>query len=313
MIISASRRTDIPSYFSEWFFNRINEGFVYVRNPMNIHQISNISLAPEVVDGIVFWTKNPTPFIPKIHMLDNYTYYFQFTLNSYGRDIETNIPSKKECIIPTFQQLSRLIGKERIVWRYDPIFLNDKYTLDYHIKYFELLANKLSGYTDKCTISFLDIYRNTQRNIAPFGIICPSKDQIEEIVGKFSDISQKYGFNIDTCAEKINLENFGIQHAKCIDKKRFERIGDFKLDIEKDKSQRPECGCFSSIDIGAYNTCKNGCVYCYANFNKYIVSKNFALHNPQSPLLFGNVSDDDKIYVRDVRSCKNCQIKFKCL
>ena len=128
MIISASRRTDIPSFYSEWLFNRLKEGYVCVRNPMNIHQISQISLSPDVVDGIVFWTKNPTPMLERIHELDNYTYYFQFTLNSYGKDIEKNVPSKNDVIIPTFKKLSSIIGKERIVWRYDPILINEHYT-----------------------------------------------------------------------------------------------------------------------------------------------------------------------------------------
>ena len=140
MIISASRRTDIPSYYSDWFFNRLKEGYVYTRNPMNIHKISDIPLTLDVVDGIVLWTKNPTPMLNKIHMLKDYPYYFQFTVNSYGSDIEPNIPLKSDVIIPTFQQLSTEIGKEKVVWRYDPIFLNKKYTMEYHKKYFEMIS-----------------------------------------------------------------------------------------------------------------------------------------------------------------------------
>lgn len=310
MIISASRRTDIPSYYSEWFFNRIKDGYVYVRNPMNIHQISSISLSPNVVDGIVFWTKNPLPMMNRLNELEKYTYYFQFTLNPYGKDVEVNIPSKNEYIIPAFWKLSNTIGRDRVIWRYDPILLNDKYTVDYHIKYFKTLSERLSNYTEKCTISFLDIYRNTQRNISPLQITTPSQSQIDEIVGAFSEISKKNGIIIDTCAEKIDLDIFGVKHAHCIDKERFERIGDFKLNIEKDKNQRIECGCYSSIDIGAYNTCKNGCLYCYANFSRNTVDKNFILHNPNSPLLFGNVLENDTIKKRNVNSCKNCQLNL---
>ena len=160
MIISVSRRTDIPSYYSEWFFNRLKDGYAYVRNPMNPHQISEVSLSPDVVDGIVFWTKNPTPMLNRLDELQDYTYYFQFTLTPYGVDIEKNIPSKNKIVIPTFQKLSTLIGKDRVIWRYDPILLNDKYTLQYHMKYFRVLCDKLAGYTEKCTISFLDLYKN---------------------------------------------------------------------------------------------------------------------------------------------------------
>ena len=310
MIISASRRTDIPTYYSEWLFNRIREGFVYVRNPMNIHQISKISLLPEVVDGIVFWTKNPVPMLDRLSELKRYVYYFQFTLNSYGKDIEPNVPSKKEIIVPAFQKLSQMIGKDKVIWRYDPILLNDKYTLDYHIKYFESLAIKLSGYTEKCTISFIDLYKNTQRNTAPLSIQAPTDEQIEMLMSEFSRIAKDNGILIDTCSERIDLEKFGITHAHCIDRARFERLGNYTLKVEKDKNQRQECGCVASIDIGAYNTCKNGCVYCYANYSQKTVCNNFKLHDPESPLLFGSVSSNDVIKERDVCSCRDCQMKL---
>ena len=170
MIISASRRTDIPTYYSEWLFNRLKEEYVLVRNPMNIHQIGQISLSPDVVDGIVFWTKNPLPMLHRLSELDKYNYYFQFTLNAYDRDVEPNIPSKNNVIIPAFQQLSKAIGKDRVIWRYDPIFFNERYTMEYHCKYFRVLASKLGEYTEKCTVSFLDLYRNTARNTQPLKI-----------------------------------------------------------------------------------------------------------------------------------------------
>lgn len=307
MIISASRRTDIPSYYADWFYNRVKEGFVCVRNPMNFHQVSRISLSPDVVDGIVFWTKNPTPMLERLHELEEFTYYFQFTLNSYGTDIETNVPSKNDVVIPAFQQLSSQIGKERVVWRYDPILFTEKYTIDYHTKYFRLLADKLSNYTEKCTVSFLDFYKNTQRNIASLGIMPPSQDQVDEIMGIFSMIAREHGIYIDTCAEEVNLLKFGISHARCIDKERFERIGHFQMNVEKDKNQRAICGCMASIDIGAYNTCRNGCRYCYANFSPKTVQNNSSQHDPQSPLLFGTIAEDDTVRERQVNSCIDCQ------
>ena len=310
MIISASRRTDIPSYYSDWFFNRIKDGFVYVRNPMNIHQISKISLSPNIVDGIVFWTKNPTPMLNRLHELNDYTYYFQFTLNPYGIDVEPNVPSKNDIVIPTFQQLSKEIGKDRVIWRYDPIFFNDKYTFDYHVKYFNLMADKLADYTEKCTVSFLDFYKNTQRNIAPLNIADTSYEQRMELMGVFAQIAKEHNIYIDTCAEDIDLQKFNIAHARCIDKERFERLGNYTLTIDKDKNQRSECGCIASIDIGAYNTCKNGCLYCYANYSSKTVLSNYSKHNPTSPLLFGEVGADDTIKSREVFSCRDCQIKL---
>lgn len=307
MIISASRRTDIPTYYADWLFNRLEEEYVLVRNPMNIHQIGKISLAPEVVDGIVFWTKNPIPMLDRLSELDKYNYYFQFTLNAYGKDVEPNIPSKNDVIIPAFQQLSKIIGRERIIWRYDPIFFNEYYTMEYHCKYFRMLAERLGPYTEKCTVSFLDLYRNTARNTKPLNIQPETMEQQIEIMQRFLKIADEYGLYIDTCAEEIDLEKFGISHAHCIDKKRFEQIGKYKLSVEKDPNQRPECGCIASIDIGTYNTCKNGCLYCYANYSHNTVVKNTQLHNPLSPLLFGEVGPDDTIKERKVKSCKDCQ------
>ena len=310
MIISASRRTDIPSYYSEWLYNRIREGYVYVRNPMNTHQISNISLLPDVVDGIVFWTKNPTPMIDRLGELDKYVYYFQFTLNAYGKDVEPYIPSKKQIIIPTFQELSKMIGKEKVVWRYDPIFINAKYTIEYHVKYFKMLAERLSGYTEKCTISFIDLYKKTQRNTVPLHIQSPTDEQIKALMSEFREIASKNSFLLDTCSEKIDLKQYGITHAHCIERERLEKLGKYTLKIEKDKNQRQECGCVESIDIGSYNTCRNGCLYCYANFSQKTVYENCRLHDSTSPLLFGTVGSDDIIKHRNVHSCRDCQMKL---
>ena len=307
MIISASRRTDIPSFYSEWFFNRIKEGFVYVRNPMNIHHISKIDLSPNVVDGIVFWTKNPTPMLDRIHELDKYTYYFQFTLNAYGKDVEGNVPTKNDVIIPTFQKLSSLIGKERVVWRYDPILLNEYYTMEYHKQYFRKLCASLGRYTEKCTVSFVDFYKTTIKNTRSLNIRIPTNDEVIELMYFFSEAATNEGINIDTCAEEYDLSSLNISHAHCIDKQRLERLGNYHLEIGKDKNQRSLCGCIESIDIGMYNTCENGCRYCYANYNPNIAARNRSAHDPLSPLICGTVGDDDRISERNVSSNTDTQ------
>lgn len=308
MIISASRRTDIPAYYGEWFLNRLREEYVFVRNPMNARQIGKISLSPDVVDGIVFWTKNPVPMLHKLPEIDKYNYYFQFALTAYDRDVEPDIPSKNDIIIPAFQRLSRLIGRERVVWRYDPIFFNDRYTMEYHCKYFEVLAAKLGAYTEKCTVSFLDLYRNTAWNMQA---LRPRKETVEqqlELMQRFAEIAKKYGFYIDTCCEAIDLEKYGIFHACCIDRERLERIAKYRLTVGKDQNQRPQCGCISSIDIGAYNTCKNGCLYCYANNSRNTVLRNTKMHNPAAPLLFGEIGPDDVIKERKIESLQEHQL-----
>lgn len=310
MIISASRRTDIPSYYSEWMINRLKEKYVLVRNPMNIHQISRINLSPDVVDAIVFWTKNPTPMLGRFSELETYNFYFQFTLTAYGPDVERNIPSKNKIIIPTFQRLSKEIGREKVIWRYDPIFFNDQYTMEYHCKYFEVLTAKLADYTEKCTVSFLDLYKNAKHNMKTLNIINDNYQMQKELLERFAEIAKKYGIYIDTCAEANEFKDIGAEHAHCIDKERIERIAGFKLKVGKDGNQREDCGCISSIDIGAYNTCKNGCLYCYANYNDNTVVKNMGKHNPDSPLLFGEVDETDKIKERDMKSLVENQMSI---
>lgn len=310
MLISASRRTDIPTYYSQWFFNRINDGFVYVRNPMNAHQISKISLAPDDVDGIVFWTKNPVPMLNQLHRLRDYTYYFQFTLNAYGQDAESGVPSKNRIIVPAFQKLSDLIGPDRVIWRYDPIFLNETYTVDYHIRYFEALAKRLSPYTKKCTISFLDFYRNTEKNLAGLSVQKFTPEQQEPLAKHLAEIAHSYGLTMETCAEDMDLQQYGIAHARCIDDRLFSKLLNCPLHVGKDKNQRLACGCVESVDIGAYNTCRNGCRYCYANFSTQSVHTNAGKHNPHSPLLIGEVGPEDKITERKMHSCMVNQMQF---
>ena len=310
MIISASRRTDIPTYYSEWLYNRLREEYVLVRNPMNIHQVGKINLSPDVVDGIVLWTKNPIPMMDRLSEVEKYNYYFQFTVTPYGQDVEPNVPSKDDVIIPAFQRLSRQIGRDRVIWRYDPILLNTTYTIEYHIDRFRAMTEKLSEYPEKCTVSFIDLYRNTTRNVQPLGIQVETREQQIEILGRFSEIARKHGIYIDTCAEAIDQSRLMVAHACCIDKERFERLGQCKLSIKKDPNQREECGCIASIDIGAYNTCKNGCLYCYANYSNTTVNKNSDQHDPTSPLLFGTLGPDDVVKEREVKSCSECQMSL---
>ncbi len=307
MIISASRRTDIPAFYADWFFNRLREGYVYVRNPMNPHRISEISLSPEVVDGIVFWTKNPTPMLDRLDALREYPFYFQFTLTPYGTDVEQNVPSKNDVLIPAFRTLSSRVGRERVVWRYDPILLSEKYTVLYHRKYFRLLCDRLAAYTEKCTISFLDVYKNIRRNIDPLGIRPPAGEEIVELAGYFQEIADAYGITLDSCAEDADLSRCGIGHASCIDTARLERIGGYRLDIGRDKNQRPACGCAASIDVGTYNTCTNGCAYCYANFSPNLVRNACGRYDPLSPVLCGEISPEDVITPREMKSFRSVQ------
>lgn len=304
MIISASRRTDIPAYYADWFINRIKDGKVQVKNPMNTHQISEINLSPDVVDCIVFWTKNPLGIINLLDELKRYNYYFQFTLNGYGRDIELNLPDR-DTLIKLFKDLSVKIGKNKVIWRYDPILINSKYTKEYHIQNFNGIANSLKGYTERAVISFVDMYAKTKRNMKNLSIEELSENDMHEIAKELSVIAKDNNIDIYSCAEAIDLSSDGIEHGCCIDKSLIGEIIGMNLKCSKDKNQREICGCIESIDIGAYNTCKNGCRYCYANYDDYAVSENIKLYNPDSLLLCSEMKPADKIYTKKMKSLKD--------
>lgn len=313
MILSASRRTDIPNYYSEWFYNRIKEGFVYVRNPMNVHQISKIALSPELVDCIVFWTKNPEPMLERLDQLAAYNYYFQFTLTGYGNDMEGNVPHKKDKMIPIFRELSKKIGKQKVIWRYDPIIFTEKYTPEYHLKAFEQIAAALKGYTEKCVISFVDIYAKNKKIMELLDSYEIDKSELLDFAKKVSETARENGMETSSCAESIDLQECGIKHNCCIDKALIESIIGCRLKAGKDKGQRRECGCVESVEIGTYNTCWNGCKYCYANYSGESVAKNCRKYDPKSPILCDVIDENDKITERKVKSLKEQQLSLFCL
>lgn len=310
MIISASRRTDIPACYADWFFHRLEVGFACVRNPMNPRQISRVSLEPDVVDGFVFWTKNPTPMLDRLHLLGDRPYYVQFTLNAYGTDLEPGLPGKNDTLVPAFQTLSRMIGPERVIWRYDPILLTPSYPIAYHVRYFETLARRLHGHTNKCVISFVDLYRHLSKvsrelQFLPLGI-----SEQYELAGRFAEIADRYGLKLETCAEAVDLSQFGIDHGKCIDGALFEKLIGQPLNLGRDPNQREACGCMASVDIGMYDSCGNGCRYCYGNHSAAAVRKNRLAHDPASPLLYGTIGPEDRITDRLMVSCKQQQLNL---
>ncbi len=268
---------------------------------MNPRQVSKIPLNPMVVDCLVFWTKNPARMIEKLSLLRGYHFYFQFTLTPYGNKFEKNLPPKAE-IIDCFQELSHMIGKERVVWRYDPIFISEDIDFEYHRNNFEDLASKLKDYTKRCVISFIDPYAKIKKRIQPVKIRELNPSEMRIIGETFAEIAKRNKIEIVSCAEEIDLAYTGIQHGKCIDDQIISEITGSEIHIEKDPAQRKQCGCVASIDIGAYNTCQNNCVYCYANSSAGIIEKNIRDHHPSSALLFGEISKEDKIVEREVHS-----------
>ena len=310
MILSVSRRTDIPSYFSDWFFERLKEGYVYTKNPMNPKQISKLQVSPDVVDCIVFWTKNPEPMLARLSELEPYPYYFQFTLTSYGTDVEANVPHKREVMIPVFRSLSEKTGSKRVIWRYDPILFTKRYTPEYHRKAFRQIAEALRGCTEKCVISFVDTYAKNKKNMQALGVYELPKEELEAFAKGLCEIARENGMVMASCAEQIDLEHCGIAHNACIDKALIEEITGYRLKGAKDKNQRGECGCMESIDIGTYHTCRNGCVYCYANHSKTQVKQNCVRYDVHSPILCSIIGEEDKITERKVVSLKEVQLRL---
>ncbi len=296
MIVSVSRRTDIPAFYSKWFMNRINAGFVDAMNPFNRKQITRINLSPKEVDCFVFWTKDASPMLPYLDWLDQlgYKYYFQFTITPYERDIEPGLRDKEQ-IIDTFQKLSEHVSSKRVVWRYDPILLTPKYSIQRHISDFSAMAKKLSPYTDTCVISFLDLYRKTERNTSHLELQPLTTESMRQLAGALSNIAKQNNLSIQSCSEEIDLSAYGLEHGACIDHRHVAAAMGCQIDLDKDNTQRSACGCAKSIDIGQYNTCLHLCSYCYANFNIPMTKARQQQHDETSSLLTGKLLGDEKI------------------
>jgi len=308
-IISASRATDIPAFFTEWFFDKLEAGYLSWTNPFN-RQVKIISL--QDLRFIVFWSKNPKPIIPYLTKLSQkgINFYFQYTLNNYEQEgIEKNVPSLFDRMA-TFKDLSNLIGKERVIWRYDPLLLSDKLNLDELISRVTQVGEVVHNYTEKLVFSFADISvyskvkRNLEKSFDNFREI--SEDEITKFCEALVDCNRKWGLELSTCSESIDLGKFGITKNRCVDDELMVKIANhdsvlmnwlgysqegtlfhesnYSSNLKlKDIGQRKECGCIFSKDIGMYNTCTHLCTYCYANHNEQKVLSNFNRHNTKSP------------------------------
>ncbi len=293
MIINTGQRTDIPAFYTEWFANRLKEGVVCVRNPYNLRQVSRYRLDPSVVDVIGFCTKNPTPMFPYMELLRDYGQYWFVTVTPYGRDIEPAVPDK-HMLLASFRKLSELVGVQAVGWRYDPIFLSERYSADYHLRAFAQMAEALEGATKTVVISFIDLYPKVRRNFPEVREV-PAQQRLE--LGKrIVEIAAAHGMTVRPCAEGDALARYGADCGGCM------RIGDYeaaigkRLDAPKRKGAREACACYLSCDIGAYNTCRHLCRYCYANAEPAEVLARSRLHDPRSPFLIGNYQDGDVVH-----------------
>lgn len=304
MILSVSRRTDIPAFYAEWFMNRIKEGFLCVRNPMYADKVSKIAITKDVIDCIVFWTKNPAPLFPYMGELEGYNYYFQFTITGYGKDVEPVLGDDKEHMVQVFKELSKKIGSNRVIWRYDPIFFSETYSMEFHISTFKKLADSLKGYTERIVISFIDLYGSTMSNTNKLSLRSPAEEEMHFLAGEMARIAESNGMQVEACAEKTDFTRDGIKAGHCIDKEYIENLIGYRLTGTKDKSQREACGCLESVDIGKYDTCRNGCKYCYANNTKSAIQSNTQNYNPDSDFLCDMEKTGDVVAERKMKSLR---------
>ncbi len=276
MIISASRRTDIPALYGDWFINRVRAGFAVVRNPVDGRPV-RVPLTPETVDVIVFWTKNPRPFFDKLDILDEagFSYWFRFTLNGYGRDIEPGLDAGQ--LTDTFAALSERLGRARTVWAYDPVLFAPGIDEDWHIRNFEKLSAAVGRYTDTCILSLYDDYHSGEA--ARAGIRRPSDEAAARLCRAFADIAGS-AFRLQSCADALPVEK-----GACIDRVRAERVSGCRITAKKDAGQRHGCRCIESVDIGCYDSCTHFCRYCYANRGTHGVLRHTARYDPDAPML----------------------------
>ena len=293
MILNTGQRTDIPAFYAPWFANRLREGFVCVRNPYNPNQVSRYRLDPAVVDVIGFCTKNPAPMFPYMELLRDYGQFWYVTITPYGRDVEPNVPDKHR-LLEDFRKLSSLVGVRSIGWRYDPILLSDRYTPEYHLRAFGKMAAALEGATQTVVISFIDLYPKVRRNYPQAREVPPELRLAlgKEIIG----IAGAHGMTVRPCAEGDELAAYGADCGGCMRIGDYERAIGRRLNAPKKKGARAECACYLACDIGAYNTCRHLCRYCYANAEPAVVLAQSALHDPGSPFLVGNSREGDVIH-----------------
>jgi len=297
MLISASRRTDIPAFYADWFMNRLEAGFVLTRNPFNSSQIRRVELRPDAVEAIVFWTRNPTRLLPYLDRIDalGYRYYFQFTLTGYPRALERATPALPRAI-RVFRHLSERLGPKRVIWRFDPILLTNLTPPAELLRLFAFLARALEGHTRRVVISFADLTPRITANLRKvpeltWQEITDQPVQLFELAARLAEQARAHGMQIQTCAEPLELGQLGITRGKCIDEVLLGELFDLRLSPAKDPGQREACCCIRSVDIGAYDSCPHGCIYCYASTRQQATLANYRRHDPLSPFLVGTATE----------------------
>lgn len=297
MILNVSGRCDVVAFFSDWFFNRLQAGFLDVRNPYVPKQVKRLILTPQTVEAIVFCTKNPLPILPRLQELQPYPCLFQVTITPYGTDIEPHVLPKSKILNATIQ-LSKQLGSDHVIVRYDPIFISSTYSVAFHVKAFHSLCKRMQGYTEHIILSFLDLKKNTLRHEKDLQLLPNQEQYYEDLMFQFSKIGTEYGMQLQLCCEDYDFTQYGISNQGCINATFLQRITGISTTYLPG-NLRKHCHCVKSIDVGVYNSCCHGCVYCYANFEEDLVLANKNAHDPNSSLLIGHLNPDDQLTMID--------------
>ena len=308
MILMIDGRTDIIQYYSKWLENRFDEGFLYTRNPAYPLKVQKIILDKEHIDAIMFTSKNFAPGIELIKRLNKeYPCLYHYTITGYDKDIEPAVPYLNESL-NTIRDLSNIVGKDKVFWRYDPVLITKKYSLNWHKINFNSISSCLSGYVNRCIYSYVNLYEKVKRHM-PELEDWTDENKIE-IAKHLGSIAHNNNVPIQTCNCNLDLTKYGVGKSGCITKEIINNVLDLNVkDLKPNGSLG--CGfCYPVVNIGEYNTCLNKCKYCYASSDFEACEKNFTKHNPNSPYLIGEGTINDEIVERDCQSIKTNELKL---
>lgn len=304
MLLNISGRTDIVNYYSDWLFKRFEEGYVLSRNSLFPNSVKRYELTPEKIDCLIFGSKNYTPVLDRIHEItEKFHTYFNYTITAYGRDIEPGVPDI-DTSITTLLTLSKIVGARRIAWRYDPVLLTKDYTVARHLETFEYIAGRLTGHIDRCIFSFVEMYKKHETNLPE--LIPVTDGDMDAIACGLGAIAAKHGIPLQTCGPEENYARYGIETSGCVTLDILGRANDLQFRNLKHKGFRKGCHCIESRDIGALNSCLNGCKYCYANKNAQLPRENYMMHDPDSPLLIGLLKETDNLQPGSQKTFLKC-------
>ena len=293
MIINTGARTDTVQYYTKWLLKRFEEGYVYTRNPLFPNKVIRYELTPDKVDVVQFCSKNYEPILehlPKI--INRFNTYFHYTITAYGKDVEPQVPSIEESI-KTLKKLSAIVKKQRLAWRYDPVLLTKKYTIETHIATFEKMAKEIAPFVDRCIFSFVEMYRKLERNMPE--LIQMTEADKDAIAKNLGAIASKYNLHIQTCGTNGDYSKYNIHSSGCATLAIMGKANGITFKDLKHTGMRQGCHCIKNSDIGAYDSCPNGCKYCYANKNPQKAFENFKQHDPDSPILLGHLKETDTL------------------